>query len=53
MREKNQGKNLFEVFVSNQIMKYAKKLVKNNQKKESLKETDGMNLIFSMKQGLM
>ena len=44
MREKNKGKNLFKVFISNKIMDYAKKLENNNQKRESLKETDGINL---------
>ena len=44
MREKNKGKKLFEVFISNKIMDYAKKLENNIQKRESLKETDGINL---------
>ena len=43
MREKNKGKKLFEVFISNKIMDYAKKLENNIQKRESLKET-GINL---------
>ena len=44
MREKNKEKKLFEVFISNKIMDYAKKLEINIQKRESLKETDGINL---------
>jgi len=44
MREKNKGKKLFEVFISNKIMDYAKKLENNIQKRESFKETDGINL---------
>ena len=44
MREKNKGKKLFEVFISNKIMEYAKKLENNIQKREFLKETDGINL---------
>ena len=44
MREKNKEKKLFEVFISNKIMDYAKKLENNIQKRESLKETDGINL---------
>ena len=44
MREKNKGKKLFKVFISNKIMDYAKKLENNIQKRESFKETDGINL---------
>ena len=43
MIEKNKEKKLFEVFISNKIMDYAKKLENNIQKRESLKET-GINL---------
>ena len=38
MREKNKGKKLFKVFISNKIMDYVKKLENNIQKKESLKK---------------
>ena len=41
---KNKGKKLLEVFISNKIMDYAKKLENNIQKRESFKETDGINL---------
>ena len=46
MREKNKGKNLIEVFVSNKIMEYAKKLENDIKKRESLKETDFTHSFF-------
>ena len=44
MREKNKGKKLFEVFISNKIMDFPKKLENHIQKRESLKEMDEVNL---------